>query len=267
MHRGNQRDYACRLRALVLHALVRLVRRLLCPNPARRITIPQIKQTAWFRRGFKEINFYIGNDDRPRSLGESAQREFDSDSDDDSTSSDDPSSPVAHRGGSRMHTSVSAPSLTSLEKDAAAAAAQVEPPRMRRPKSLNAFDIIASSPSFDLSGLFDEPGEQMRFVSAAPVPKIIAKLQEIAGHVSFTARTKEHQVSIEATRNGHRGALLISARIFELTPDLVMVKVSKKAGDTAEYRQFCDSELKPGLRGLVDGMPAPEDRVPAGESE
>jgi hypothetical protein len=34
-----------------------------------------------------------------------------------------------------------------------------------------------------------------------------------------------------------------------------MIKVCKKAGDTAEYRQFRDDELKPGLRGLLDGMP------------
>ncbi|KAL6603959.1 hypothetical protein ACP70R_044320 [Stipagrostis hirtigluma subsp. patula] len=244
--------------------LVRLIRRLLCPDPARRITIPQIKETMWFKKGFKEINFYIGSDDRPRSLGrpgDTEQCDLDSDSDSDMSvsppSSEDPSSPVAsaqdHSRGSRMHTSMSAPSLTTLDRTDSAAA-PVQPP-MRRPKSLNAFDIIASSPSFDLSGLFEEPGEQMRFVSAAPVPKIISKLEEIAGHVSLTARTKEYQVSIEETRNGRRGALLISAKIFELAPGLVMVTVSKKAGDTAQYRQFCNNELKPGLQGLVDGLP------------
>ena len=60
-------------------------------------------------------------------------------------------------------------------------------------------------------------------------------------------------MSIEG--DGNRGALLVSAKIFELTPELVMVKVCKKAGDTARYRQFCNNELKPGLRGLVDGLP------------
>lgn len=226
--------------------LARLVRRLLCPDPARRIAMAQIKENVWFKKGFKEV---------PRSLSEPEER--DSDSDDDSTvslaSSEDPSSPVVraqHRSySSGMHTSVSAPSLTTLENTGSAA----EPPRIRRLKSLNAFDIIASSPSLNLTGLFEEPGEQMRFVSAAPVSKIISKLEEIAGHVSFTARTKEYQVSIGG--NGSRGALLVSAKIFELTPELVMVKVCKKAGDTAEYRQFCDNELKPGLRGLVDGLP------------
>jgi|UniRef100_A0A0E0I9W6 5'-AMP-activated protein kinase catalytic alpha subunit len=116
---------------------------------------------------------------------------------------------------------------------------------MRRPKSLNAFDIIASSLSFDLSELFEERGERMHFMSGALVADIIAKLEEIAG-----------MVSIEATRNGHKGALAISSKVFELTRELVMVQVCKKAGDTAEYRRFCDNELKAGMRGLVvDALP------------
>ncbi|VAI77298.1 unnamed protein product [Triticum turgidum subsp. durum] len=243
--------------------LVRIVRRLLQPNPAHRITLLQIKETDWFKKGFKEISFYIDNKDCLRSLDGSEEPDLcDSDSEDEtamSSSSSGSSSPVAHGDGGGMHTSVSAPSLVNLEKMHIAAACAPEP-RIRRIKSMNAFDIIASSPSFDLSGLFEERGEQLRFVSSAPVNTIIKKLEEIAGQVSFTARTKDCQVSFEATRNGHKGALAISTKIFQLTPELVMVQVCKKAGDTAEYRQFCGSELKPGLRGLVDGLP--EDGLP-----
>ncbi|VAI89998.1 unnamed protein product [Triticum turgidum subsp. durum] len=240
-----------------------IVRRLLQPNPAHRITLLQIKETDWFKKGFKEVSFYIDNKDCLRSLDGSEEPDLcDSDSEDEtamSSSSSGSSSPVAHGDGGGMHTSVSAPSLVNLEKMHIAAARAPEP-RIRRIKSMNAFDIIASSPSFDLSGLFEERGEQLRFVSSAPVNTIISKLEEIAGQVSFTARTKDCQVSFEATRNGHKGALAISTKIFQLTPELVMVQVCKKAGDTAEYRQFCGSELKPGLRGIVDGLP--EDGLP-----
>nr|BAD01310.1 hypothetical protein [Oryza sativa Japonica Group]BAD01386.1 hypothetical protein [Oryza sativa Japonica Group] len=94
-----------------------------------------------------------------------------------------------------------------------------------------------------------ERGERMHFMSGALVADIIAKLEEIAG-----------MVSIEATRNGHKGALAISSKVFELTRELVMVQVCKKAGDTAEYRRFCDNELKAGMRGLVvDALPPPVD--------
>jgi 5'-AMP-activated protein kinase catalytic alpha subunit len=150
--------------------LVGLVRRILCPDPVRRIAIPQMKENLWFKKDFKEI---------PRSLSEPELRDSNSDSDDEamasSTSSGDPASPIA----CPMHTSVSAPSLTTLESTGSVAV-QAEL-RMRRPKSLNAFDIIASSPSLDLSRLFQEPSEQMRFVSAAPVSKIISKLRQLHG--------------------------------------------------------------------------------------
>ncbi|XP_047091012.1 CBL-interacting protein kinase 25-like [Lolium rigidum] len=233
--------------------LVRIVRRLLQPNPTHRITLLQIMETDWFKKGFKEISFYIDKKDCLRSLDGPEEPDFcDSDSDDETVMSPDSSSPVAQAQG--MHTSISAPSLVNLEK-MHRSASRAPQTRLRRIKSMNAFDIIASSPSFDLSGLFEERGEQMRFVSSAPVATIIAKLEEIAGQVSFTARTKDSQVSFEATRNGHKGALAISAKILQLTPEIVMVQVSKKAGDTAEYHQFCSSELKPGLRGLVDGLP------------
>ncbi|KAL5200400.1 hypothetical protein ABZP36_021603 [Zizania latifolia] len=239
--------------------LVRLLHRLLHPDPARRISIPQIMEMKWFKKGFKEISYYVDNNDRLRKLDGPDELElYDSDSDDvftSSPSSSESSSPAVGtlRGTGTMHTSASALALTELERMGNNVSFQ---PRMRRLKSLNAFDIITSSPSFDLSGLFEERGEKMRLVSGAPVSVIISKLEEIAGMVSFTARTKDCQVSIEATRNGQKGALAISAKVFELTPELVMIQVCKKAGDIAEYRQFCDNELKPGLRCLVDGLPA-----------
>ncbi|KAJ1255577.1 hypothetical protein BS78_K185200 [Paspalum vaginatum] len=256
-HRIHRCDYHCP--PWFSGSLMRLVRRLLCPDPARRITMQQIKETPWFKKGFKEI---------PQSLGEPEQYDFDSDSENDSTvslasSSEDVSSPVAcvqHCGhSSRMHTSVSAPSLTTFESTSTAAVQGQ--PRMCRPKSLNAFDIIASSPSLSLSGLFEEPGEQMRFVSSAPVSKILSKLEEIAGHISFMARTKEYHMSIEETNNGNKGALLISAKIFELTPKLIMIRVCKKAGDNTVYQQFCNNQLKPGLYGLEDGLPEDSERI------
>jgi 5'-AMP-activated protein kinase catalytic alpha subunit len=120
-----------------------------------------------------------------------------------------------------------------------------------RPASLNAFDIISFSPGFDLSGLFEEGGEGARFVSGAPVSKIISKLEEIAKVVSFTVRKKDCRVSLEGSREGVKGPLTIAAEIFELTPKLVVVEVKKKGGDKGEYEEFCNRELKPGLQKLM----------------
>lgn len=112
-------------------------------------------------------------------------------------------------------------------------------------------DLISFSPGFDLSGLFEEGGEGARFVSGAPVSKIITKLEEIAKVVSFTVRKKDCRVSLEGSREGVKGPLTIATEIFELTPKLVVVEVKKKGGDKGEYEEFCNKELKPGLENLM----------------
>ena len=119
-----------------------------------------------------------------------------------------------------------------------------------RPASLNAFDIISFSQGFDLSGLFEEKGDEARFVSSAPVSKIISKLEEVAQLVSFSVRKKDCRVSLEGCREGVKGPLTIAAEVFELTPSLVVVEVKKKGGDKAEYEKFCNSELRPALENL-----------------
>ncbi|XP_061342706.1 CBL-interacting serine/threonine-protein kinase 12-like isoform X12 [Gastrolobium bilobum] len=162
--------------------LSRLLTRLLDTKPETRMAIPEIMENRWFKKGFKQIKFYVEDD---------------------------------------------------------------------RVSSLNAFDIISFSPGFDLSGLFEEKGDEARFVTAAPVSKIISKLEEIGHLVRFSVRKKDCRVSLEGTREGVKGPLTIAAEIFELTPSLVVVEVKKKGGDRAEYERFCNDELKPGLLNLM----------------
>jgi 5'-AMP-activated protein kinase catalytic alpha subunit len=198
--------------------LVRLLSKLLDTNPVTRITIPEIMENRWFKKGFKHIKFYI-EDDKVCSV---------QDEDDVGSSSDQSLSESESEFETRRM-------VTTLP----------------RPASLNAFDIISFSPGFDLSGLFEEGGEGARFVSGAPVTKIISKLEEIAKVVSFTVRKKDCRVSLEGSREGVKGPLTIAAEIFELTPKLVVVEVKKKGGDKGEYEEFCNRELKPGLQKLM----------------
>ncbi|CAN1230055.1 CBL-interacting serine/threonine-protein kinase 12 [Linum grandiflorum] len=173
------------------------------------ITIAEVMENRWFKRGFKHIKFYI-EDDRVYNVSDSEME-------------------------ARRTTRA--------------------PGSLPRPASLNAFDIISFSPGFDLSGLFEEGsscnGEGTRFVTGAPVSKIISKLEEIANLVRFTVRKKDYRVSLEGSREGVKGPLTIAAEIFELTPKLVVVEVKKKSGDKGEYEEFCEKELKPGLQKLM----------------
>ncbi|KAK8479712.1 hypothetical protein V6N13_015560 [Hibiscus sabdariffa] len=197
--------------------LVRLLTKLLDTNPETRITIPEIMERRWFKKGFKHIKFYI-EDDKLCSVEE----------DDNDVCS----------------VSSMSESETEMEPRRKVAA-------LPRPASLNAFDLISFSPGFNLSGLFEEGEEGSRFVSGAPVSSIISKLEEIAKLVSFTVRKKDCRVSLEGSREGAKGPLSIAAEIFELTPSLVVVEVKKKGGERGEYEDFCKKELKPGLEKLM----------------
>ncbi|CAN1230065.1 CBL-interacting serine/threonine-protein kinase 12 [Linum grandiflorum] len=187
--------------------LAKLLVKLLDTNPATRITIAEVMENRWFKRGFKHIKFYIEDD--------------------------------------RVYNVVDELNSEQQQLDDASS----------WPASLNAFDIISFSPGFDLSGLFEEGsscnGEGTRFVTGAPVSKIISKLEEIANLVRFTVRKKDYRVSLEGSREGVKGPLTIAAEIFELTPKLVVVEVKKKSGDKGEYEEFCEKELKPGLQKLM----------------
>ncbi|KAG1330276.1 CBL-interacting serine/threonine-protein kinase 12 [Cocos nucifera] len=212
--------------------LVRLLSRLLDTNPNTRITIPEIMENRWFKKNFRHIRFYIEND---------KVHSFDD--------LDEPP-PPDETSDSETETEASASSSSSLVDG------QRRKLGLPRPMSLNAFDIISFSPGFDLSGLFEERGEETRFLSGEPVSKIISKLEEIAKVVSFTVRKKDYHLSLEGTKEGEKGPLTIAADIFELTPSLVVVEVKKKAGDKGEYEEFCNRELKPGLKNLMYGKSA-----------
>ncbi|KAK7359212.1 hypothetical protein VNO77_01162 [Canavalia gladiata] len=203
--------------------LISLLSRLLDTNPQTRISIPEIMDNRWFKQGFKQIKFYV-EDDRVCSIDDKVQHY----SDDDDVTSD---SEIQIR---RKHVNSNNASGS-----------------LPRPASLNAFDIISFSQGFDLSGLFEEKGDEARFVTGASVSKIISKLEEIAQLVSFTVRKKDCRVSLEGSREGVKGPLTIAAEIFELTPSLVVVEVKKKGGDRAEYDNFINSEMKPALHNLM----------------
>lgn len=204
--------------------LTRLLSRLLDTNPETRITIPEIMNNRWFKKGFKHIKFYI-EDDRLCSVEDDA-----------------------------VDDAVDYYSDQSLsESESECESRRRQQTVLPRPASLNAFDIISFSQGFDLSGLFEDGGEGARFVSAAPVSSIISKLEEVARVVSFNVRKKDCRVSLEGSREGVKGPLTIAVEIFELTPSLRMVEVKKKGGDRVEYEDFCNRELKPALQNLMLG--------------
>ncbi|WOH11945.1 hypothetical protein DCAR_0831441 [Daucus carota subsp. sativus] len=212
--------------------LTRLLTKILDTNPETRMTIPEIMNNRWFKKGFKHIKFYI-EDDKLCSVEDNVDDETNSMSD------------------------------TSVSETESEVESRKRFPRLLRPASLNAFDLISMSSGFDLSGLFEEEGKHSRFVSDAPVPDIISRLEDVAKVVSFTVRKKDCRMSFDGSKEGVKGPLSIGAEIFELTPSLRVVEVKKKGGDQREYEEFFDQELRPALQNLKTLESAEPSRVPS----
>lgn len=196
----------------------RLLTRILDPNPQTRVSIQKIKENSWFKKGFdvKQLN-----------------KETD------------------------------AKELVPQDVNAAFSSSQInatedkqgtEKEEMVKPNNLNAFDIISLSAGFDLSGLFDEADckREARFTSIKPASTIISKLEEVAKRLRFKIKKKEGGfLSMEGSKEGLEGVLTIDAEVFELTPTLHLVEISKNNGDTYEYHKLWKQDMRPALKDIV----------------
>lgn len=143
---------------------------------------------------------------------------------------------------------------TETKDSDTASCSSEEKQQVLRPPNLNAFDIIALSPGFDLTALFEEPGQkkEARFTSCRTASVIISKLEEIAKLLKLKISKREAGLlKLEATKEGRKGILSIDAEIFELTHSFHMVEVKKSNGDTLEYQKVLNEGIRPGLQDIV----------------
>ncbi|KAJ7968717.1 Non-specific serine/threonine protein kinase [Quillaja saponaria] len=200
----------------------KLLSRILDPNPHSRLDIAKLKENSWFKKGFKQIQAPLPP--RPPSdcdnfSTQDVQTAFGS------TNCESSSKKIVQGSGSPM-----------------------------RPTCLNAFDIISLSPGFDLSGLFEKDmnhRSQARFTTTKPASTIVSKFEEIAEMEKFKVMKKNGTVKLKGDKEGRKGQLVIDAEIFEVTPSFFVVEMSKTEGDTLEYKEFCDHDLRPSLKDIV----------------
>lgn len=203
----------------------KLLSRILDPHPSTRITVAKLTENCWFRKGYKQI-------ETPQSPQGQARNKLLSD---------------VHAAFEPSDCCSDAESSSS-ESYAMAARSPV------RPTCFNAFDIISLSGGFDLSGLFEKDTNQKleeRFTTTKPASAIMSKFEEIATMESFSFQKKNGTMKLQDSREGRKGQLAIDAEIFEVTPSFYVVEMKKAAGDTFEYRKFCNQELKPSLKDIV----------------
>ncbi|KAK1276855.1 CBL-interacting protein kinase 5 [Acorus gramineus] len=195
----------------------KLLSKVLDPNPSTRITIAKLMENSWFKKGFKPIEAKHQQEEAGTKAPLDIQRAFTSDSDGTSEKND--------KVGNSM-----------------------------KPTCMNAFDIISLSAGFDLSGLFEKEKDQKaesRFTTQKSASTIVSKLEEIAEGQSFKVEKKDGLVKLQGSKEGRKGQLAIDAEIFEVTPAFYIVEMKKTAGDTMEYKKFCNQELRPSLKDIV----------------
>ncbi|CAK8566055.1 unnamed protein product [Lathyrus sativus] len=122
------------------------------------------------------------------------------------------------------------------------------------PISINAFDIISLSVSFDLSRFFkdDVQTKEARFSSKLPASVIISKMGDIAKKLRMKIKKKAAGLlKLEGLDEGRKGVLSIDAEIFEITPNFHLVEVKKSNGDTLEYQKILKEDIRPALQDIV----------------
>jgi 5'-AMP-activated protein kinase catalytic alpha subunit len=192
-----------------------LLSEILDPKPDTRISIEKIKEHCWFKNGPNARN------KKPKAENSSVSSSTTVVSD----QSDENNSPEAEANEESVV-----------------------------PISINAFDIISLSASFDLSRFFKEDVQkkEARFSSKLPASVIISKMEDIAKQLRMKIKKKAAGLlKLEGFDEGRKGVLSIDAEIFEVTPNFHLVEVKKSNGDTLEYQKILKEDIRPGLQDIV----------------
>ncbi|KAB1222688.1 CBL-interacting serine/threonine-protein kinase 23 [Morella rubra] len=191
----------------------KLIKRILDPNPSTRITIAEVIENEWFKKGYKPPNFEQGDvilADVDAIFNETAdsgelvveRRE------------DGPVAPVTMNAFELISTSQGLNLGTLFEKQ---------------------------------MGLVNR---ETRFTSKYPANEIISKIEEAAMPLGFDVKKNKYKMKLQGEKTGRKGHLSVATEIFEVAPSLFMVEVRKSGGDTLEFHKFYKS-LTTGLKDIV----------------
>lgn len=124
------------------------------------------------------------------------------------------------------------------------------------PAFFNAFELISSmSSGFDLSTLFESKEKKKVasiFTSKFSAAAIVERIEAAARGLRFTVEKEDDfKVRMEGTEEGRKGALAVTAEVFEMAAEMTVVEFSKDSGDTLEYEKFCEEDIRPALKDIV----------------
>ncbi|TQE13378.1 hypothetical protein C1H46_000945 [Malus baccata] len=113
--------------------------------------------------------------------------------------------------------------------------------RKEKPVSMNAFELISSSNSFNLENLFEKQmglvKRETRFTSQRPANEIMNKIEEAAKPLGFNVHKRDYKMKLQGDKHGRKGHLSVATEVFEMAPSVHMVELRKTGGDTLEFHK------------------------------
>lgn len=176
----------------------KLIKRILDPNPQTRITIAEVIQNEWFKKGYQIPSFEamdVNIDDIHDIFNESVE----------------PGNLVVESRGERPA------AMNAFELIATS-------------QGLN-LGILFEKPT----GLVKR---ETRFASKLPPNEILSKIEQAAGPLGFNVEKHNYKLKLQGEKSGRKGHLAIATEVFEVAPSLCMVELRKAKGDTLEFNTF-----------------------------
>lgn len=191
----------------------KLIKRILDPNPQTRITIADVIENEWFKKGYQppvfeheEVNLddvnaiFNESPDSPNLVVERREEQ--------------PSTPITMNAFELISTS----------------------------QGLNLSSLFEKH-----MGLVKR---ETRFTSKCPANEIISKIEKAAVPLGFDVKKNNYKMKLHAEKTGRKGHLSVATEIFEVAPSLYMVELRKAGGDTLEFHKFYNN-LSTGLKDIV----------------
>ncbi|KAK4254574.1 hypothetical protein QN277_009937 [Acacia crassicarpa] len=191
----------------------KLIKRILDPNPATRITFAEVIENDWFKKGYVPPRFEqadVSLDDVDAIFSESADsRNFVVERREEA-----PMAPMAMNAFELISTS----------------------------QGLNLSSLFEKQ-----MGLVKR---ETRFTSKCPANEIISKIEQTATPMGFDVRKNNYKLKLQGEKSGRKGHLSVATEIFEVAPSLCVVELRKSGGDTLEFHKFYKN-LSTGLKDVV----------------
>ncbi|KAF3329556.1 CBL-interacting protein kinase 23 [Carex littledalei] len=176
----------------------KFIKKILEPNPQKRITISEVIENEWFKKGYQPLSF------------EPVEVDLD-DVNDIFNESGEPANLVVERREER-------PSLMNAFE------------LISTSQGLNLSTLFEKQ-----MGLVKR---ETRFASRLPANEILSKIEEAAMPFGFKAKKNNYKMKLQGENPGRKGQLAIATEVFEVAPSLFMVELRKSNGDTLEYHKF-----------------------------